>query len=351
MAAGFDYSALTMNPEEARAVSEAIFEQVYTKPVLKKVHGFMPGIQMKTQIPFLGLLGMVGKAANGCTPNTSSEKPALTEKFADPALVSFRLVHCEADVPQLFKLWKRDAVAADTWEEASEVIDFMTDRAIDGTANAILRISSFGDKLADNVADGGYITTGVDPTFFTMINGLWQQIFAASTLTRYTIPENGEATKAAQAALASDRALNVLRYMTDNCDSRIFDMNQADVKYQVTRSLWNNLRNFYEDKSLGFTIQRAEDGTMQLYYNGYEVVVRHDWDRNIKANNNLGATFLNPNRAIFGPISNIPIITSDEGSMNKVKSFYDPVTMSWYLDVAFYLDCVLLQEPLIAVAY
>lgn len=351
MASGVDLSALTTNPVESESVSTAVFEQVYTKPKLTDIHDIMTGIQMKTQIPILGLTGMVGKIANGCTPNTSSERPAASEKFADPALISFRLTHCEANVPQLFKLWKRAARAAGTWEEANEIIDFISDHAIDATEEAILRISSFADKIADNVADGGYLTAGVDPTFFTMINGLWQQIFATPALVRYTIPENSEATKAAQAALDSERSLTMLRYLIDNCDSRIFDGDQSRVKFQMTRGLYNNLRAYYEDKSLGFTLERTEKGALKLFYNGYEIIVRHDWNRNIEANHNLGDTYFNPNRCLFGPISNIPIVTSDTESMVKVKSFYDAVTLSWYLDVAFYLDAMLLQTSQTAVAY
>lgn len=351
MAAGIDLSALTTNPVEAQDVSTAVFEQVYSKEQLTNIHDTMTGVQMKTQIPILGLLGMVGKAANGCTPNTSSEKPVLSDKFADPALISFRLEHCEADIPQLFKMWKRSKMASETWEEANEVMDFITDRAIDGSAEAILRISSFADKLADNVADGGYLTAGVDPTFFTMINGIWQQIFADGTLVRYTIPENAELSKNAQIALSADRALTMLRYLVDNADSRIFEGDQSKVKFQLTRGLFNNLRAYYEDKSLGFTVERTEKGVQKLFYNGYEIVVRHDWKRNIEANNNLGTTYLHPNRAWFGPISNIPIITSDTESLSKFKSFYDPVTMKWYVDVAFYLDAMYLQSSLLAVAY
>ncbi len=99
-------------------------------------------------------------------------------------------------------------IALGTWENVdNEMMAFITDRGIDAVTEAILRISQFGDKSAALVANGGYITAGKDIAFLTMINGLWQQIFASATVTRYTIPENVLATEAAQLALASDRAL------------------------------------------------------------------------------------------------------------------------------------------------
>jgi len=349
MASLIDTADLTLQPQEALTASEAVFEKVYAKPVLAQAHNVMTGIQMKTQIPFFGRMGLVGKVSSGCTPNASTEKVNLTQKYWDPALVDYRLTHCQGDVSQLYKMWKRSRIAAKTWEEVdNEMMAFITDRGIDATLEAILRITSFGDKLADNVADGGYITAGVDPTFFTMINGLWQQIFAA-TLVRYTIPENVEATEAAQLSLATDRALNVFRYLYNNIDPRAHE--SQDLTFQVTRSLWNNWNDFLEDKSLAFALQRAEDGSTKASYRGIPIIVRNDWDRNIAAYNDQGATLLLPHRAILTPVTNIPIGTSDEGSMKSLESFYDKVTRQWYLDAAFYIDCVLLEEYMTAVAY
>ena len=350
MASLIDTTDLTLNPQEALAVSEVVFEQVYNKPLLSRAHDVRTGIQMKTQIPIFGLLGAVGKVSSGCTPNSSAEKVNLTEKYYDPALIDFRLTHCQNDVSQLFKLWKKSRIANKTWEEVDNaMMAFLADRTIDAAYEAILRISSFGDKLADNVADGGYLTAGVDPTFFTMINGLWQQIFADSSIVRYTVPENALATEAAQFALATDRSAQVFRYLYNNIDSRAHTV--GNLVFQVTRSLTNNWEDYLEDKSLGFTLQVAEDGKREFRYRGIPIIIRDDWDRNIKTYHDLGATLFNPHRAILTPIGNIPIATSDEGSMTSLDAFYDKVTKSHYVDVAFYLDCVLLQSSLIAVAY
>src|SRR5574344_242533 len=181
MASLIDTADLTLNEQEALNVSEAVFESVYTKPVIESAHQVMTGIQMKTQIPFFGLMGLVGKVSSGCTPNASAEKVNLTEKYWDPALVDFRLTHCQGDVSQLFKMWKRSRIALGTWEEVdNEMMAFITDRGVDAVYEAILRISQFGDTGAKLVANGGYITAGKDIAFLTMINGLWQQVFAST---------------------------------------------------------------------------------------------------------------------------------------------------------------------------
>jgi hypothetical protein len=350
MASLIDTADLTLNPQEAELVSQAIFEKVYSKPQISNVHGIQTGIQMKTQIPFYGLIGAVGKVSSGCTPNASTEKVNLTEKYWDPALVDFRLTHCQGDVSQLFKMWKRSRIALGTWEEVdNEMMAFITDRGVDAVYEAILRISQFGDTGAKLVANGGYITAGKDIAFLTMINGLWQQVFASTSVKRYTIPENALATKAAQLALASDRALQAMRYLYNEIDSRVFDV--AGLKFQMTRSLWNNWSDFLEDKSLAFSLDRTEQGSTKKSYRGIPIEIRNDWDRNIRTWNDLGNTLLYPHRMILTPIDNVPIGTSDEESMSKLDSFYDKVTRSHYLDGAFYIDAKVLEEELCGAAY
>ena len=350
MASLIDTGDLTLNPQEALSVSEAIFEKVYSKPILADAHSIHTGVQMKTQIPFYGLLGAVGKASSGCTPNTSAEKVNLTEKYYDPALVDYRLTHCQNDVEQLFKMWKKSRIANKTWEEVDNaMMAFLTDRAADATLEAILRIAWFGDKNAAHIADGGNITEGADVAFLTMINGIWHQIFADAAIVRYTINENAEALEADQFILAADRALQAMRYMYNNIDARAFEV--PGLAFQMTRSMWNNWSDYLEDKSLVFSLDRAEQGSTKQSYRGIPIIIRNDWDRNIHTWNDQGVKLLYPNRAILSPISNLVIATSDEESMKSIDAFYDKYTKSHYLDAAFYIDAIELEEKMLAVAY
>ena len=62
----FDLDNLTMNPEEATQVSQAVFERTITGGMLSEHHDIVTGIEHKTQIPFIGNLGLVGKKVTGC---------------------------------------------------------------------------------------------------------------------------------------------------------------------------------------------------------------------------------------------------------------------------------------------
>jgi hypothetical protein len=194
----------------------------------------------------------------------------------------------------------------------------------------------------------------VDTGYFSMLDGLWKQIFAgvaSSDVVRYEITENGQATKSAQLTLGDTVALDAMRYLHENIDSRAHD--SALLKYQITRSLWNNWWALLEDKSLANAILNDVEsaGSGKMNYRGIPIVVRNDWDRNIKAYQDLSSTYYLPHRAILTTVDNIPVGTSDEESMKEIDSFYDKKDKMWYFDGATMLDCKMLEEYMIAAAY
>ena len=355
MASLINLSALTINEQEALQTSEAIFEKVYAKPALTDAHTIATGIQMKTQIPFYGLYGMVGKKATGsCAVMDETKAIVATEKFWDPMLISFRLTHCQEDINQLFKMWKRAQSALATWEDmVNDQVAFLADRVVDATLEAIFRITSFADTSENVIASGGNLTAGTTIAYFTMLDGLWNQLIAgvaAGTVPRITINENGGASYTAQDNLASGRCLLAMREMYDELDARA--VLEGGNVYQMTYSLFRNWLSYLEDKSLAFTLDRTEVGKVtQMSYRGIPIVVRYDWDRNIRASFDDGSAYYLPHRMLLGPINNVPIGTSDESDMDSFDMFYDKTTKKHYTDVAFYIDCKLLSNYMAAVAY
>jgi len=355
MAALIDLALLTLNPQEALSASEAVFEKLYAKPALDSAHIIATGIQMKTQIPFYGQFGILGKkSAGSCNVNAATVAAVATQKYWDPALINFRLTHCQEDINQLFKMWKRAESALATWEEMpNEQVAFLSDLTIDATLESILRITSFGDTGALAVADGGHITDGVSILYFTMIDGFWDQIFtgvAAGTLPRYTINENSGATYANQNNLAADRALLAMRALFNQIDPR--GRTQPGLVFQMTDSLYKNWLDYLEDKSLAFTLERTEVGKVtQMSYRGIPIVVRYDWDRNILSYMDTGTALHLPHRMWLTPLNNVPIGTSDESNLSDLDMFYDRTVKVHYTDVAYYIDAKFLENYMGAVAY
>ena len=359
MAAVIDFTTLTLNKEEARDTSQVVFEKTFVRPEISAVHNIMTGVEMDRYIPILGQFGLVGKNDPGaCGVNTETGQVPVSQKLWEPKLISFRLAHCQDDIPDLLKFWKKARIAAKTWEEVdNEMMAFINDRTEDATLQSILRIADFGDVDASPVGDATgneLLTAGTVKTYFNMLNGLWKQIFTDQALAvpasyRFVIPENAAGDKATQGALAPDRALLAFRSMYENIDPRAFE--GSNLVFQITRSLLNNWQSFMEDKSLGFMLQQTEQGSTSWSYRGIPIVVRYDWDRMIRAYHDLGLTFYLPHRAILTDINNIPIGTSDSESFTTLDSFYDRTDKKWYLDVAYKLDVKLLLEYELASAY
>jgi len=355
MASLINLSALTLNPQEALSASEAIFEKLYSKEALKQGHVVATGIKMQTQIPFYGKYGRVGKKSLGsCNVNAETAESVATQKYWTPQLIDFRLSHCQEDMDQLFKMWQRSPDALKTWEEiANEELAFLADLTVDATLESILRITSFGDTGALNIAGGGNITDGISVLYLTMIEGLWEQIFtgvAAGTIPRYTINENAGANYVAQDNLAADRALLAMRSLFNKIDVRA--RYSPGLVYQMTDSLYKNWLTMLEDKSLAFTLERTEKGKVtQMSYRGIPIVVRDDWDRNILEYLDTTAKLFLPHRMTLSPINNFPIGTSDESNFSEFDMFYDKTTKNHYTDVAYRIDVKLLEEYMTAAAY
>lgn len=351
-----DLSGLTLNEEEARLASQAVFERLFMKPELRQIHGIQTGITMKTQIPFFGKFQpFLKKDPGGCATNNVSQTISTSEKYWDPELLSGRLDHCQGDITDsLFKMWRAEAKAnPDIWENIdNEQLAFLESRIEDVIFEDILLKTFFGDTAADNVSGGGDITNGQDKDLFTPFDGIWKQILAgvaASTVYQYEILENAGADKTAQLALADDRALLAMRDLYNKADSRLFST--GNVAWQMTRTMHNNYRDYLEDKSLAFTLQEAENGSNKETYRGIPIIVREDWDRNIRTFFDNGTTFLNPHRIILTDINNIPVGTLDEESFSKLDMWYERKDKKHYIDTALTLDAKLLEEYAIAVAF
>ncbi|NIV64610.1 MAG: hypothetical protein GWN40_00145, partial [Nitrosopumilaceae archaeon] len=181
MATGLiDLTSLTLNEEEVRVASEAIFEKVFDNNELTAIHGVQTGIDMKTQIPFFGRFSPFLKADPGsCGTNAVSQTISTSQKYWDPKLLSGRLTHCQGDqTATLWKMWRKQAkVNPDYWSEIdNEEVAFLESRIIDAMHEDILLKTMFGDTAADNVSGGGNITNGKDKDLFTPFDGIWKQV-------------------------------------------------------------------------------------------------------------------------------------------------------------------------------
>lgn len=359
MASTIDFSNLTLNTAEAKDSSEMVFEKTLLAPELSLIHEVMTGVEMDRYIPILGRYAAMGKLNPGsCAVNAVTSQIPVSQKTWTPKLISGRVSHCQDDVPQLLKAWKRSRIAAKTWEDVdNEMIAFIEDRLSDAIYESILRITSFGNTGASPVGDATgdeLLTAGADKGLFTMLDGLWAQIIenqvnGTEKGYRYTISKNSEASKTAQLNLATDATFDAMQAMYNNISAEAID--SGDLVFQMTRTMYNNYLATLTNASKAFTLENIKKGTTDIGFLGVPIIVRNDWDRNIKAFQNLGATYYLPNRILLSSIGNIPIGTSDTESLSSFESFYDQKDKTHYMDFAYKLDVKLLLDDQYAVAY
>lgn len=353
----FDLDALTMNPEEAQSVSEAVFERVITGGDLARFHDIVTGITHKTQIPFIGNLGLIGKKITGCARGENPGEIPLTEKFWDPELIGDRFKHCALDVPQLFKLFQKAKRANPDWfdridSEELAMIEVKIGHAMTAMLN---RLVWFGDKAADNVSGTGVITDGIDVDYFNPIDGLWKQIMTEITPSSpnyVEIAANAGASYSAQ-ALAANSALSIFRKMFNKIDARFFQAIEegGQPELLVTRELFQNYQDELEDKSLIFTLAEAKDGVNSLSYRGIPIKVKYDWDNNIRSYQDNGTTWNLPNRALLTVKENIPVGTLSTEDFNHIESWYEKKDKANYMDVDIMLDAKFLLDYMAVAAY
>lgn len=353
----FDLDNLTMNPEEATQVSQAVFERTITGGMLSEHHDIVTGIEHKTQIPFIGNLGLVGKKVTSCDRGNNPAQIPLTEKFWDPVLIGDRLKHCAVDVPSLFKLFRKaQRINPDFYDRiGSEELGVLVAKLEQAIQKMLNRLAWFGNTAADNVTDGGVITDGVDVAYFNIIDGLFKQIFTeipTSASNYVEIAKNAGANYAAQ-TLDDGDAIAIFRAMHKAIDSRFFEAIEegAQPEFEVTRELWQNYEDTLEDKSIVFSLAETQDGISKRAYRGIPIKVRHDWDNNIRSYEDNGTKYNLPNRAILTVKENIPIGTLSESDFDTLESWYEKKDKANYIDFDLKLDAKHLLPYMTVAAY
>lgn len=366
MASKLDVSSLTINTEEARQIGEAIMEKVLVIGKLAQYHEVHTGIVYDTQIPFIGELGLVGKAISGCGITASTNSLVLTEKTWAPKKVGGRLEHCESDLNTLLKLFQnRKRTTPDFWNQIdSEHLGVVLARLEQSLEQMLERLAWFGDTAAAIISGGGVYGNGysADMPFYTPLDGLFKQIFATASHQaggnyHVNISLNEAASTAAQKndpdEMDAGYARDIFKAMINKRDARFKQAVNMGVEQVIhaTSALVENYENWLEDESLAFTLERAEDGTVkELRYRNTTVIPRYDWDVHIAKQDN-GTKINLPHRAVLTTKENIPFGTPSESELMTIKSFYAEYEQVNVMDFVDLFDVKFLEDYMAVSAY
>jgi hypothetical protein len=229
-------------------------------------------------------------------------------------------------------------------------------------AAALITIAGTGATVL--VVEGAITTAGGTDTagllasanvkFFDSINGLFKKIKAEVTsgaIKKYSITKNAAATTALQ-ALAAAESITIFEGVWAKADPRL----KADPRkvMMVTNSLFENYRQFLQDKGTPYDITLTTNGFSELKWNGVPIRnMETIWDLNNTyfAEGEVGLAGLEPHKALLTVPDNIPVGTLNEGDFDTIEAFYDQIKRENYMAYGFTLDAQVLEGYMAVVAY
>lgn len=360
MATAVNVSALTLNPKESLDWQSFVLERVFSRPELRRLHGVFTGLTMKEQIVLASQFGKTGvKGDATCTRKTSGAASTLTQKYWEPKGIEDTIIHCQAEVNGLFKAYyDKIRTYREKYEiEGSDEEVFMSILLIESIQRTIWRAAWFGDTAvaAAGAATAGLLVAG-NVKFYDYLDGLWKQIFAAVTATtmkKYAISENGEATKVAQLTLAAGRSVEIFEGVWALADPRL--KADGNALFYVSNQIFENYRQYLQGKGENFTIGYTTDGFASLKWNGKDIVnMETIWDLDLQADfvdNTTNKAYYLPNRVLLTIPANVPIGTLNENAFTDLEAWYERKDRTFYMGYGFSLDAKVLEEYMAVAAY
>lgn len=354
---GLNFSALTPSNGALQSLNELLFREVLGSERLAQVFNVIFGAENGKKVGFIGEFGLVGKAAQGCEPTYNSSQIETSEKTWDLGEWGVYEKICYRDlIGTLAQVaMRRGANIADL--TGTEYIDDIVYPRLElAIYKMLMRFAWFGDKNADNVTDGGVITDGVDPAFFTVTDGFWKRFFAiasADSARRVNIAANAEETFAAQksAILGNGVATGILDNLIMGASA---DLRQGENQVIfVTQSIKDALSRDIRNNNKGSELQwhAIFDGITESQYDGIRLVAMPLWDSIIQAYESTGTAWNKPHRAVYTTTNNLLVGIDNYSDFAELNVFFDEKSELNLLKSKGALGTLVAQDNMVQVAY
>lgn len=355
--------SVTLNPTitfNGKEAVEGIIDPVFKNPSFERIHTIHENIKAKEQIAFVRRFNKVTIAEPaGCGNGQQSKIIPMYEKFWEPHYTKVWLELCWKDFLNSFYAWgiKNGIARADLTD--TDVARYMMDVVPPAMLEDLWRIVWFGDVDITDVNDSpaGTLALSSDIKYYNIIDGLWKQIFAGvaaapgawNKIPRYTIAKNGEASKAAQLALAAGESKTVWQNLFYNADERLRDAEDAIIL--CTRSLFDNWREYKESVTLESSWKQMDSMMLEGQYWNLPIIPVGTWDRMIRADFDNGTTYHLPHRAILTTKSQIAAGFDAMNEATYIESFLDKTTEKFHIKGGYSVDAKIIENFMFSVAY
>lgn len=350
MASAIDFSNFTFTAEQIRDVNQLLYDEIVQAPEISLICTLYPGIVFDKEIGFIGEGGLVGVKNQGCNPTPQEWKVGTRSVKWEPKSWEILIKECWTDLEATAAVYSlntgvdmSDFTDTDYYAIVVQVLSVAIKKFI-------IRLVWFSDTDAENVADGGIITDGVDINYFNIIDGLWKQLLAqvtASPAQRITIAENAGANYAAQ-ELTPAKANEYLQQLRYKAPITLRTKDNAIVL--MTQSMYDAWEMYLQGKELDATYANLVDGRQVLKAYGMTLIPMPVWDEMIVLYEDNGTKYNNPHRALYIQKTNIAVGVDGTDSFDKMRIWYENKERAVYTELMGKADAKILNPDLFQLA-
>lgn len=319
--AGVSYCGIQAN--------EVLIKPAFLTPQMEAYFDVMLSIKSRKQLALDDTLEDIIQTSEGCGRDVTGEVITLTEKFIDVCDAKINLDQCVKGLRDSFmEEWARSG-NAEFDITGTQIADYILEKVQAGMRTDLWRLVWFGN------------TALTGDQVLKICDGFWTRLIADAQT--YVIENRVDIPT----SLSSDSAIDALRALHDNASPLLDNVPNSDKYFAVTRTIWNNFRNYQEDLCCGDRgITMLVNGEERLTFRGIEVRKESEWDRAITAKN-----LSNPNRILYTTKTNLVVGTDAMADTNALEILYNPFEKTNQVDAEFKIGTQYKYAELVGIGY
>lgn len=349
------FENISVNPKDVTDLKELIplsidqDEEYQRFTALKKVKNGDP-------VAFLGEGDDVGIAGSGCDPTYQEYGVANSQKRWELGDWQIPLKICYESLQGTIAEYTLHTGTPVGDLTTTEFMTYILRPALERQMKRMIwRFGWFGNKGAENISEGGTLTTGTNKELFTTCDGLFKRIFAQCTanekqLTAIVANEAATLKEQKAAMLKQGVATDLMDTMLMDADSRITSDSSAVIlmtKAMADALTWD-MKKTYHDIMPWETIFNGLDVAT---YNSVTIARVSLWDRMINAYENTGEKLNKPYRVVYANINQLQTATDADGLISDLDIWFDKKERRNYIYSTGRIGTQILEDDMFHAAY